>query len=372
MNHAAKSPTVKVIKDERRGGFEVHYTCVGGRGRVSNKKFFFKTNNMNKERKEKIDENLLRNIMKNKVLAGRSHPTIFRMKPYEVKSELAMVVRKIGKSKHAGKLMSDYGFGQKEAEKSEGVIDDSKEEKGEEGEQEGRQYPDPLLPKNKSIFAAEEESANTKVFLAPSFSGKTTLMVEELNKLSTKELDKYDKILLFTESTAAAPLKKIDKHVRKKMMIYDRMVPQFIRILKKINTITKNKFRFLLLMDDCLNLKGDILIKLILTLRNSNISSVISIQYSKLLAKSQRQSIHDYFIINMKEEDLEYMMSGFLAPHFRDLFEKEGLARREVINKMNFKRLAEHAKIRLKDRLLHFDQRHDQILIYSRTPKPKT
>ena len=71
----------------------------------------------------------------------------------------------------------------------------------------------------KSIFAAEEESANTKVFLAPSFSGKTTLMVEELNKLTPKELDEYDKILLFTESVASAPLKKLDKKVREKIKI---------------------------------------------------------------------------------------------------------------------------------------------------------
>ncbi len=150
------------------------------------------------------------------------------------------------------------------------------------------------------------------------------------------------------------------------MMIYDRLVPQFIRILKKINTITKNRFRFLLLMDDCLNLKGDILIKMILTLRNANISSVISIQYSKLLSRSQRQSIHDYFIINLHLEDLEYLMSGFLASHFRTLFTEEGAGSEEEVRKWNYRKLAEKAMERLKNKILHFDQRHDKITIYNR------
>ena len=66
-----------------------------------------------------------------------------------------------------------------------------------------------------------------------------------MNKLSKRELEEYDKILLFTESTASAPLKKLDKKVVKKMMIFDRFIPQFVRILKKINTVTKNRYRFI-------------------------------------------------------------------------------------------------------------------------------
>jgi hypothetical protein len=119
-------------------------------------------------------------------------------------------------------------------------------------------------------------------------------------------------------------------------------------------------------MDDCIDLKGGLLIKLILTLRNANISTVICIQYSKLLSRSQRQSIHDYYMMNMKLEDLEYLMSGFLAPHFRQLFEDEGAS---DVNKMNYRQLAEKAKERLKDKILHFDQRHDKIEIFNRPAK---
>ena len=148
------------------------------------------------------------------------------------------------------------------------------------------------------------------------------------------------------------------------MMIYDRFIPHFVRVLKKANCMTNNRFRFLLFLDDCLKLQGDILIELILTLRNSNISTVISIQYSKLLSRAQRQSIHDYYLFNLKLEDLEYLMSGFLASHFRNLFIAEGVASPEIVNRWNFKQLAERAMCRLKKKILHFDQRRDQISIY--------
>lgn len=298
--------------------------------------------------------------------------------------EMVAQINRMHKSKKKGSYMDEYGFGAGDDDDADGQEEEESdgsgcgERKGERRKEirngGGVEIPsnemnDPSLPR-KSMFVMEEESANTKAFLAPSFSGKTTLMVSELNKLSRNELEEYDKIILFTESTASTPLQKLSKEVRAKMMIYDRFMPQFVKLLKKINTVTKNKFRFLLLLDDCIDLKGGILIKLILTLRNVNISTVICIQYSKLLSRSQRQSIHDYYLMNMKLEDLEYLMSGFLASHFRDLFIREGgEGSSEAINKLNYKKLAEKAMERLKGKIVHFDQRHDQLIIYHRDSK---
>lgn len=342
-----------VTFDAKKGGYAVTYIAVNSRNKKIPRKFLYVISNHSKDRQGIIDEAVIRNVMDKKILGEKTAAVIVSKRPYEIKSELSHFLKKISRAQNRGKMLTQYGFGNKRE-----VIDDNSQEAP------PTQMKDADLP-SESIFACEKESANTKAFLAPSFSGKTTLMVNELNKLSRPQLAEYDKILLFTESTSSAPLKKLDKKVRDKMMIYDRFVPQFIRVLKKINTVTKNRFRFLLLLDDCIDLKGGILIKLVLTLRNANISTVISIQYSKLLSRSQRQSIHDYFIINLKLEDLEYLMSGFLAPHFRALFEKEGMSKEEV-NKMNYRKLAEKAKERLTDRILHFDQRHDEIIIYKR------
>ncbi len=353
---------ISVEPAPEQGGYRISYSATSSqRSKKSRRKFVYVVSSSSEEKKGLIDEGLLRGVVK-KVLDEKPDSVIWRKKPSEIRMEVVHLINRVMKSSKRGKYLSDLGFGDKRG--------GEKEEVGEAGEGDGeetnpKQYEDPPLPR-KSMFAAEKESANTKVFLAPSFSGKTSLMVSQLNQLTTKELDEYDKIVLFTESTASAPLKKLNPKIRNKMMIFDRFLPQFVKLLKKVNTVTNNRYRFLLLLDDCLSLKGDILVKMILTLRNSNISTLISIQYSKLLSKSQRQSIHDYFILNLKLEDFEYLMSGFLASHFRNFFEKEGIASREEINKMNYKKLAERAMVRLKDKILHFDQRHDEISIYNR------
>ncbi len=362
-----------VVKFEpSRGGFRVRYSVSSPqKNRKAERTFVYNVGNASDEKRKLIDANLVRNVVK-RVLAEKTQPLIWRKKPSEIRGEVVHRMNRIFRSTKRGQYLKEYGFGvEEETEDKNAVAANGARKKGGKEEEEEEEDPkrgvDLPLPK-KSIFAAEKESANTKVFLAPSFSGKTTLMVDFLNKMTPKELDEYDKMILFTESTSAAPLKKLNPRVLKKMLIYDRFIPQFVRLLKKINIVAKNRFRFLLLLDDCLNLKGGVLIKLILTLRNANISTVISIQYSKLLSRSQRQSIHDYYLMNLKLEDLEYLMSGFLASHFRELFINEGMLSEEV-NKMHYRKLAEKGMERLKGKVLHFDQRHDKIIIYDRGTK---
>jgi hypothetical protein len=338
-------------------GFKITYIVESGKGRPATRTFVYGGCAQAEHKRNRIDATLIYNLLSKKILGEKTKAVLYNRKPKEIKSELVATINRIFKCDKTGKHLQENGFGQPREQQP--------PPPQEEEQPDPTKFPDQDLPRE-SIFKCELESANTKVFLAPSFSGKTTLLVTELNKLTPKELEEYDKIVLFTESTAAAPLKLLDKRVLKKMMIYDRFVPQLVRIFKKINTITKNRFRFLLLMDDRIDLKGGLLIKLILTLRNANISTVICIQYSKLLSRSQRQSIHDYYMMNMKLEDLEYLMSGFLAPHFRELFEAEGTS---DVNKMNYRHLAEKAKERLKNKILHFDQRHDSIEIFNRPKK---
>lgn len=222
--------------------------------------------------------------------------------------------------------------------------------------------PDPHLPNDRSIFSPEPESATTAVMLAPSFSGKTTLIVNELNKLTDNDLDNYTGIVLFTGSITSAPLRKLQSRVLKKMNIFDTFLPEYVGYMKKTNSMTNNRFRYLCIMDDCLKLRGDVIVDMILTLRNSGVATVISIQYSKLLSPSQRQSIHDYYIINLHLEDLEYLLSGFVSSHFRDLLFSEGDPN---AYSYTIKKLAHVVRERLKGRILHYDQRHDKINIYS-------
>jgi hypothetical protein len=334
MNVGAVDVVEKEGKSGKGKGFLIGYVVVNSRGKKIIRKFM-----IDEGKKNFLTKDLLYNLMR-KIVKEKKEQTLFFKQPREIKSELVRYLNKVSRSTKKGDLLDKYGWNTRNEE---GGIRDNERVEGEgegEGEGGGGQHRDLVLP-SKSMFAAEKESANTKVFLAPSFSGKTTLIVNELNKLTKNELEEYDMIYFFTESTSSSPLKALSENSKKKIVIFDRFLPQFVTILKKINTVTGNRFRFLLILDDCIRLKGNVLIRMILTFRNANISTVISIQYSKLLDRSQRCSIHDYYIINLKIEDLEYLMSGFLASHFRELFEKEGLASKEIISKWNYKQLAE-------------------------------
>lgn len=215
-----------------------------------------------------------------------------------------------------------------------------------------------------SIFAPEKNgSANTKAFVAPSFSGKTTFMVMELNRLTEEELNEYSLILLFTHSPHAKPYEFLQKRVASKILKFNHFVPSIIQMLSAINKEADNNFKFLVLMDDCLNLRGDLIMNMILTMRNANISTVLCIQYSKLLLPSQRQSIHDFFFMNLKAEDFEYMLSGFIGPHIREILVKEGCA--EAAHE-NYHKLSILARARFKDSILHFNQREDFIAEYKK------
>ena len=221
---------------------------------------------------------------------------------------------------------------------------------------------DPQLPTDTSIFSPDPETATTTVFLAPSFSGKTTLIVNQLNQLSDADLDVYTTIVLFTESLSAVPLKHISSRIMNKMVIFDTFLPDYISYLKRTNTMTGNRYRYLILFDDMLQLRGETIVSMILTLRNSGVSTAIAIQYSKLLSPGQRQSIHDYYLINLRLEDLEYLLTGFIATHMRDRLNEEGDVK---AYDYSIKKLAEATRRRLKYGILHFDQRHDKIYIYS-------
>jgi hypothetical protein len=223
---------------------------------------------------------------------------------------------------------------------------------------------DPPMNPNISIFSPNPESATTAVFLAPSFSGKTTLLVNELNKLTEDELNAYAGIMLITPNTSAHPLKALKPTVLQRLNIFDLFIPELLGFMKKTNNAASHRFRYLVILDDCLRLRGDTIVNMILTLRNSGVSTVLSIQYSRLLTPGQRQSVHDYYFINLQLEDLEYILGNFIQTHVRDLLHSEGDANAYTYT---LKKLTLATRERLKGKkILHYDQRHDTIKIYSR------
>jgi len=171
-------------------------------------------------------------------------------------------------------------------------------------------------PRN-SIFKPGETGA-TFAMIGKSKSGKTTFIVNQLNRMTEKEVEGYNVIVFFTTSLHANPLKDLAPHVKKRMVLVGRFVPKILQTMKRINDETKNQFKFLVIFDDILKLRGDLMSECILTLRNSNISTVISMQYVKLMSPAQRDSVHNIYLFNLKTELWEFMLRGFILGNVKE------------------------------------------------------
>lgn len=145
------------------------------------------------------------------------------------------------------------------------------------------------------LFAIDEENPDTgksTLVLGASFSGKTHLLINELNKLKG---DEYEAIFLFTESPSADPLKDLREDLN--LIIYQGFKPSVVNFLKKVNDIVDNRYRYLIILDDVVDQKmSKTLNKMVLTFRNANIYSCILIQYPNLISKASRSSFHQVVI----------------------------------------------------------------------------
>ena len=209
-----------------------------------------------------------------------------------------------------------------------------------------------------SIFNPEETGV-TYAMIGKSFSGKTTFIVNELNKLTPDQLRAYNAIVFFTESSHALPLAKLAPHVKPKVILIDRFCPKVLLALKKINDHTKNMFKFLVIFDDIIALRGPLLTKCILTLRNSNISTVISIQYEKLLNPAQRSSVHNMFIFNLRSESWEFLLKGYLLGNVKELLHTTYDVKSVV-------RVSQLLRETMDPFILYYNQREDKIFIWSK------
>lgn len=180
---------------------------------------------------------------------------------------------------------------------------------------------DALYEDGTDIFFREAGApSRSMVLLGRAFSGKTTFLVANLNKLvnmkrggtgEDRRRPMYDLIVLFTESMSAAPLEGLNKKL--KVLVVPSYVPEVVKLLKRINDAAINSFRFLVILDDVVSgIRAGTFAKQILTMRNSHISTAILIQYVKLLSPSIRNSLTHYYITKLKPEEWEYLMSSFL------------------------------------------------------------
>lgn len=210
-----------------------------------------------------------------------------------------------------------------------------------------------------SIFRPESTGV-TYAMIGKSFSGKTTFIVNDLNKLTEEQLKAYNAIIFFTESSHAQPLKDLAPHVKTKTILIDRFCPLVLQALKRINDATKNLFKFLVIFDDIISLRGNLITKCILTLRNSNISTVISIQYEKLLSPAQRSSVHNMYLFNLRSESWEFLLKGYLLGNVKELLPQSLGEVKSVV------KVSQMLRETMDPFILYYNQREDKTFIWNK------
>jgi hypothetical protein len=330
---------ISVVNDEESKTYIVHYSKRNRyTNRINNESFRYyygaRTQNVPSATQVKNLTNLLLSQFDDKILFGVSKYDPNKISSKQIKGLLTRELRIMNRS-HKGKTM---------------LNDFDKEQDNDQPSQDVKKIEYTKWSKE-SIFKPEE-SGKTTAIIGPSFSGKSTMFVNELNKLKPGE---YDKIIIFTESPNAEPLQKINKKLDVK--IFDRFVPNVVKVLKDINQETNNRFKFFVAFDDVINLKQDNLFsKLILIMRNSNISTCVITQYIKLMTPGVRNSLHSMYFINLKTLDYEYILRSFLASHFRQLLNEKG----------SYTKLSEMVKEYCKGSIVYYDNRKDKLNFYLR------
>lgn len=142
----------------------------------------------------------------------------------------------------------------------------------------------PELPKydTSCTLKLDKDTGNTVLLVASSKAGKTTLQMHLYEKYFRKSI-----AIMFAHST------QLKIYKQKNLIVTDKFEPDIIEIMRKLNKASNNKFEFTCMFDDMLQLKNNVNVQdLFLSLRNSNISSLISLQYLNLLNKACRGNVN--------------------------------------------------------------------------------
>ena len=174
-----------------------------------------------------------------------------------------------------------------------------------------------MNPRDFTIVNDKANTGQSALVLGSSFTGKSSLLVIALNNLIRNR--SYDVIIIFTESINSEPLKKL-KYRDHRIIVANCFLPEVIRWAHKINEVTDNRYKFLFVLDDIVDMsKKKLYQKLILTFRNNDISSITVTQYAKLVPPGLRGSYHNVIFTGFRSSEVrEYVIKNWLAGLLKD------------------------------------------------------
>lgn len=167
---------------------------------------------------------------------------------------------------------------------------------------------------NINNFILDPNTGNTTVILGSSKRGKSTLMMKLYQQFYESDPEYIS--TLFSGNHHIGVYQGY-----KNLLVSEGFGPRsenYVKMEKFINSKTNNKYKFLNLFDDIIDVKYKKLINnLILTYRNANISTIMCLQYAMLLSKGNRANVNNYIIFGCNQADAKKdMIDLFLKPYF--------------------------------------------------------
>lgn len=166
----------------------------------------------------------------------------------------------------------------------------------------------------------EKKNGITFAFMGSSGCGKSTVIskvfIERIfGKAASKERgDKEYIIEIFTMSAKSDAFKELPKDI---IVDTKGMDEDNINFCYHMNENYDKKYNFFLMLDDVLDIRyKDMIQRMFLTMRNTNISSLVSLQYPRLIPVSIRTSVYFalFFFFN-NDEATEQAVRGWLSAY---------------------------------------------------------
>ena len=181
------------------------------------------------------------------------------------------------------------------------------------------QLGDIIFEAKKKLQSGEQKNGVTFAFIGSSGCGKSTMIrkifLDDLFTVRAKTQEgKEFIIVVFTESAKSDAFKELDKNI---LVDGKGLDEDTINWCYHMNEKYDKKYNFFIIFDDVLDIQYKKLVKrMFLIMRNTNISSLVSLQYPNLIPKAVRTSVYFTVLFHFNtDEGVELAIKGWLSSY---------------------------------------------------------
>lgn len=173
----------------------------------------------------------------------------------------------------------------------------------------------------KKLQSGEKLNGVTFAFIGSSGCGKSSLIrkvfIDDLfTKKAAESTDGKKEFIIqvFTESSKSDAFKDLDKSI---LVDSKGLDEDNINWCYHMNEKYDKKYNFMIILDDVLDIQYKKLVKrMFLIMRNTNVSSLVSLQYPNLIPKSVRTSVYFTVLFYFNtDEGVELVVRGWLSSY---------------------------------------------------------